>query len=86
MNPFLKHLDNLISLLEKNKINYEIVNANSLAPSIEFKREFVNFKVQMELRDCLDCIIYRNNEIQEIISISNTTKTEIGNYFKEVLK
>lgn len=86
MNAFLKHLDKLISLLEEKKIKYEIIDPYSLAPAIEFKRKWVKYRVQMELRDCLNCTIYKRKKIQEVIPINKETKTRIGDYFGKVLK
>ena len=69
MNPFLRKLDLLISLLNKKNIVYEIDDSNSLAPLLTFKFQNSIYITQMEVRDSLECTLYKDDIITNKIPL-----------------
>lgn len=83
MNPFLKYYDLLISFLNKKEIKYEIFNADSLSPYLVFEFRDSIYKLQLELRDSLECMIIVDNIITNKLPINKKTDIELFNYFKK---
>jgi hypothetical protein len=85
MNSFLKKFEPIILLLSEKNILYEINNSITLAPSFTFQAKNSKYKIQMELRDSLECTIYENNIITNTIPVYNETGIEIRNHFEKIL-
>jgi len=85
MNLFLNKFDLINTLLSENKIVYEIDNSVTLAPLLTFQYQNSNYKIQMELRDSLECTIYQNNIITNTIPIYKNTDIEIRDHFEKII-
>lgn len=85
MNPSFKIFDLIILLLNERNIIYKIDNSSTLAPLLTFNYQHSNYKIQLDLRDSLECSIYENTIIINTIPIYKKTDIELSDYFETVI-
>ena len=85
MNPFLEIFDPTISLLNEKNIVYKIDSSSILAPSLTFNYQNSNYRIQLELRDSLECTIYENTLITNTIPIYKKVDIKIRDHFKMII-